>query len=96
MVSALDVRHPPPDDPQQLRCRALTANVPTTNLNPIEWVGWAKRGCASCRTRPVDDRWRPFCSERCRTEDLARWADGRYRVAGEPVPAPDNDPDPDS
>ena len=43
--------------------------------------------------RPVpqaaaDERWRPFCSERCRNEDLARWADGRYRVAGEPVPRP--------
>jgi endogenous inhibitor of DNA gyrase (YacG/DUF329 family) len=34
-------------------------------------------------------RWRPFCSERCRNEDLARWADGRYRAAGEPLPSPD-------
>ena len=47
--------------------------------------------CVLCRTRPVDPRWRPFCSERCRNEDLARWADGRYRVAAEPVP--DTDPD---
>jgi endogenous inhibitor of DNA gyrase (YacG/DUF329 family) len=28
---------------------------------------------------------RPFCSERCRLLDLARWVDGDYRVAGEPV-----------
>ena len=24
--------------------------------------------------------WRPFCSERCKLQDLARWADGAYRV----------------
>ncbi len=45
--------------------------------------------CVLCRVHPVDPRWRPFCSERCRNEDLARWADGRYRVPGEPVPTPD-------
>jgi len=47
--------------------------------------------CVLCRMRPCDAHWRPFCSERCRNDDLARWADGRYRVAGEPVPSPDND-----
>jgi len=53
--------------------------------------------CVLCRKRPRDERWRPFCSERCRNEDLARWADGRYSVAGDPVPsADDSDPDPDS
>ncbi|HET9270913.1 MAG TPA: DNA gyrase inhibitor YacG [Vicinamibacterales bacterium] len=62
------------------------------------------RLCVLCRTRPMDERWRPFCSERCRNEDLARWADGRYHVAGDPEPSPDsasldsdasNDLDPD-
>jgi endogenous inhibitor of DNA gyrase (YacG/DUF329 family) len=51
------------------------------------------RLCVLCRTSPVDTRWRPFCSERCRNEDLARWADGRYRVAGDPVPEPDDHDD---
>ena len=46
--------------------------------------------CVMCRTRPVDERWRPFCSERCRNQDLARWADGRYSVPGESVPSPDD------
>jgi len=50
------------------------------------------RLCVLCRTRPADPRWKPFCGERCRNEDLARWADGRYQVAGEPVPS-DDDPD---
>jgi len=43
--------------------------------------------CVLCRTHPIDPRWRPFCSERCRNEDLARWAEGAYRVPGERVPA---------
>ena len=49
--------------------------------------------CVLCGRHPVDDRWRPFCSERCRNEDLARWAEGRYRVPGEPPPATDQDAD---
>ena len=36
--------------------------------------------------------WRPFCSERCKLQDLARWADGSYRVAAEPFTLED-DPD---
>ena len=57
------------------------------------------RLCVLCRTRPVDERWRPFCSERCRNEDLARWAEGSYSVASESEPPTDtdaaNDIDPD-
>jgi endogenous inhibitor of DNA gyrase (YacG/DUF329 family) len=41
--------------------------------------------CVFCRRHPVEPVWRPFCSERCKMQDLARWADGRYRVAGEPA-----------
>jgi endogenous inhibitor of DNA gyrase (YacG/DUF329 family) len=54
------------------------------------------RLCVLCRRHPVDERWRPFCSERCRNEDLARWADGRYRVGGEQLPQTDSDDDPES
>jgi uncharacterized protein len=43
------------------------------------------RVCVFCRRQPVDDAWRPFCSERCKLQDLARWADGTYRAAGEPA-----------
>ena len=52
--------------------------------------------CVLCRRHPQNDRWRPFCSERCRNEDLARWAEGRYRVAGDPVPTADNDANDDA
>jgi endogenous inhibitor of DNA gyrase (YacG/DUF329 family) len=48
--------------------------------------------CVLCRKHPVAAKWRPFCSERCQRQDLARWADGTYRVAAEPVhPAADGD-----
>ena len=47
--------------------------------------------CALCRRHPVDPRWRPFCSRRCQVQDLARWADGTYTVAGDRVS--DTDPE---
>jgi uncharacterized protein len=45
--------------------------------------------CPTCRREtPFEGNpHRPFCSERCRLVDLAAWADGRYRIPGEPVPA---------
>jgi endogenous inhibitor of DNA gyrase (YacG/DUF329 family) len=49
--------------------------------------------CVFCRTHPIDDAWRPFCSERCKLQDLARWADGSYRVPAEPVPGPEEHAD---
>jgi hypothetical protein len=49
--------------------------------------------CALCRRRPVDPAVRPFCSDRCRLIDLARWADGEYRVAAEPVTPEPSDAD---
>jgi endogenous inhibitor of DNA gyrase (YacG/DUF329 family) len=39
--------------------------------------------CVFCRRHPAEETWRPFCSERCKLLDLARWADGAYRVPGE-------------
>jgi endogenous inhibitor of DNA gyrase (YacG/DUF329 family) len=38
---------------------------------PVEWTPAAK--------------FRPFCSKRCKTNDLGAWASERYRVAGEPL-----------
>jgi hypothetical protein len=32
----------------------------------------------------ASNRWRPFCSERCRLTDLGAWAAESYRVAGKP------------
>jgi endogenous inhibitor of DNA gyrase (YacG/DUF329 family) len=52
--------------------------------------------CVLCRLYPADARWRPFCSERCRTLDLARWAEGSYHVAGDPIQIADTDTDTDA
>jgi endogenous inhibitor of DNA gyrase (YacG/DUF329 family) len=32
------------------------------------------------------NRWRPFCSERCKLIDLGQWANDRYAIPGD---APD-------
>ena len=45
--------------------------------------------CVFCRRRAVAPPWRPFCSERCKLQDLARWADGTYRIAAEPIDEPE-------
>jgi endogenous inhibitor of DNA gyrase (YacG/DUF329 family) len=45
--------------------------------------------CPICRreTPWEGNPHRPFCSDRCKLLDLAAWADERYRIAGDPVPA---------
>lgn len=48
-----------------------------------------QRTCPSCgaRVRPPreDDGSFPFCSARCRTIDLGKWLDERYRIPDEAV-----------
>ena len=39
--------------------------------------------CVFCRRHPVDPAWRPFCSERCKIQDLAKWVDGSYAIPGD-------------
>lgn len=41
--------------------------------------------CPVCG-KPTIPRYKPFCSQRCTTMDLARWLTGGYRVAGDEVP----------
>ena len=38
--------------------------------------------------RPPSNKWRPFCSERCRLLDLGKWASGDYRISS-PILDPD-------
>ena len=47
--------------------------------------------CVYCRQQPAEPRWRPFCSERCQLQDLARWADGAYKIPAEPVTESEDD-----
>jgi hypothetical protein len=44
--------------------------------------------CPACGAETpwdVRNRYRPFCSERCKLMDLGQWAAERYRVAGEAI-----------
>ena len=36
--------------------------------------------CVYCRAEPASERYRPFCSERCKMADLGRWLKGDYAV----------------
>lgn len=52
--------------------------------------------CPTCR-RDVrwedDSKWRPFCSERCKSVDLGAWASNSFVIPGEPA---HDDLEPDS
>jgi endogenous inhibitor of DNA gyrase (YacG/DUF329 family) len=49
--------------------------------------------CPICRKKTEWDGnpFRPFCSERCKTIDLAAWASGEYHIAGEKKPGNDEE-----
>lgn len=43
--------------------------------------------CPHCGEQAVyapANKWRPFCSERCRMIDLGEWASEGYQIAAEP------------
>lgn len=50
--------------------------------------------CGKKNTWVDQNKFRPFCSERCKLIDLGEWADEKRRVPGESVnPNPSNDED---
>ena len=54
--------------------------------------------CPACARRTPftsANRWRPFCSERCRSIDLGAWASERFRVPASLQPS-DVDEDTDA
>jgi uncharacterized protein len=53
------------------------------------------RLCVFCGRQPAQPPWEPFCSERCKLQDLAKWIDGRYHVPAEPIPEEDVETDQD-
>ena len=40
--------------------------------------------CGKATAYAASNRWRPFCSERCRTTDLGAWATESYRIPAAP------------
>ncbi|MDH4121793.1 MAG: DNA gyrase inhibitor YacG [Deltaproteobacteria bacterium] len=49
--------------------------------------------CPTCGnlTTWQDNPWRPFCSERCKTLDLAAWAEEKYAIPGGHPPQSDEE-----
>lgn len=46
-------------------------------------------GCGTMFDPEADRKNRPFCSERCRVQDLSRWLRGEYVIPGPPAIDPD-------
>ncbi|MBA3479743.1 MAG: DNA gyrase inhibitor YacG [Lautropia sp.] len=53
-------------------------------------------GCGEVSPYSPVNRWRPFCSERCKMIDLGTWASDGYVVAGETLEADDDLIDPET
>lgn len=51
-----------------LRYMTRTVKCPTCGRD-VEWT--------------TEQRWRPFCSERCKLIDLGAWADEAHRIPGD-------------
>jgi uncharacterized protein len=50
----------------------------------------ASKPCPICG-KPVDARFKPFCSVRCADVDLNRWLSGRYVIPGAETPEEDDE-----
>lgn len=48
--------------------------------------------CAVCEKKPVDPKFKPFCSKRCADVDLSRWLKGSYAIPGRPADQADEVP----
>ena len=49
--------------------------------------------CPNCGRTVVwskTEKWRPFCSERCKMIDLGEWLTEEKRIPGDPIPMPEN------
>ena len=55
----------------------------------MKWVPCPR--CGAQAPYAPENRWRPFCSERCRMIDLGQWASESYRVPVEDTPIEDKE-----
>jgi hypothetical protein len=58
-------------------------------LQPVKTVSCPR--CGAQTPYSPENRWRPFCSERCKMIDLGAWGSDRYRL-----PEEEKKPDSDS
>jgi endogenous inhibitor of DNA gyrase (YacG/DUF329 family) len=60
-------------------------------LQPVRTVACPRCGAPSLFS--AENRWRPFCSARCKLIDLGAWASEAYRVPAETKPAEGAEPE---
>ena len=48
--------------------------------------------CGAVVAWTAENRWKPFCSDRCRLIDLGQWATEKYRVPAEEQEPEDESP----
>lgn len=48
--------------------------------------------CGALASFDAKNKWRPFCSERCKVIDLGDWAAERYRVPQPAEPSSEDEP----
>ena len=48
--------------------------------------------CGALTPFSAQNKWRPFCSERCKVIDLGDWAAERYRVPQTAEPSSEDEP----
>ena len=44
--------------------------------------------CGASTRLDAQNRWRPFCSERCKLIDLGNWVSGRYAIPADDSQVP--------
>jgi len=57
-----------------MRKKPTVVNCPTCG-KPVAWL--------------PENKWKPFCSERCKLIDLGEWATEKYRMPVQEVDGPD-------
>jgi hypothetical protein len=61
----------------------MKGKKPAGNMEAKKPAGSALVPCPRCGARTEyspANKWRPFCSERCRLIDLGKWAADEYRL----------------
>ncbi|HQS99228.1 MAG TPA: DNA gyrase inhibitor YacG [Thiobacillus sp.] len=49
--------------------------------------------CSAAVSWTAENKWKPFCSERCKLIDLGHWATEKYRVPAASPPEDETPPD---
>lgn len=68
------------------------------NIYSITMTSTQKITCPTCgkaNTWNPENKFRPFCSDRCKLIDLGEWASETHKIAGEPADLQSDDTEED-